>query len=202
MTLASKVIRPKKPPKFVILSPSAFADTWDDKPTTEVAVGIRTISQHEIDVAQREADKEALGFYATLRETPLPLDPDSVIRVYNDALVMNAVAKCACDPNDVTKPYREFLDDRVRQIFTPDGAARIWDELVLLSKGSGVHRPQSDDDDVRLLARRLAGGAELDAEARKLCAYLLEKVSDGEDLEVEAPDGDEDRDDVYVTKAG
>lgn len=182
MSTFSKLERDKTPPRVVILQPTAFADDWPLKRGTEVCVGLRFVSQDDLDRGRREAEREALGFYAELRGAPLPPDKDTAIEVWRDAMMMNAVARGTCDPNDVTRPYFEAADDTVRRALTPEGARRLWDELVILHKGSGPSRPVATDDDVARLVQLLSSGVELDDEGRKLCAYLLERFGEEEEV--------------------
>jgi hypothetical protein len=194
VTVASKVVRSKKPPGKIILPPSAFADDWADKPAGDVAIGLRFVSQADADVGRREAEREAVGFYSEMRGTHVPTDPETVADIYNDALIMHAVARGTCNPNDVTEPYWVAADDQVKHALTPAGARRIWDELVIMTKSKGPSRRAADPDECKKLGRLLAAGVQLDDECRKLCAHLLERMP--EDL-VELPD---DEDDVEIAE--
>jgi len=199
----SEVERTPAPARIVVLQPSAFADTWPKKPTVEVAIGLRLLSQAEIDVARRNAEREAVGFYEELHGRPRPADPETVGDVYNDAFCMNAVARATCDPNDMALPYWPYADDQVRQALTPEGARQIWDEIVILHKGSSGGRQVATDEEVRHLGSLLAsGGVRLDVEGRKLVAYLLEKL-EGESEGAAVEDDDDDEAEVtYTAKAG
>lgn len=181
MSTFSKLERDKSPPRMVVLQPSAFADDWPLKRGTEVAVGLRFVSQDDLDRGRREAEREAVGFYAEVRGFAVPPDKDTAVAVWNDALMMNAIARGTCNPNDVTRPYFEAADDTVRRALTPEGARRLWDELVILHKGSGPSRPVATDDQIVQLAEILTSGIQLDDEGRKLCAYLLERFGTEDD---------------------
>jgi hypothetical protein len=202
MTTFSKAQRDIKPPKILVLPPSAFADEWGDKRSTEVAMGLRLVSQGELETGRKEAEREATGFYAELRGTPIPADPHVATDIFNDAIVMHVVACGTCDPNDVTRPYFRAAPDTVRVALTPDGARRIYDEIMLLHKGMSPGYPQASDAEAAALGRRLAHGETLDAEDRKLCARLIEKLGVTVD-ERPFPDEDEDDDEgVYIARTG
>lgn len=190
----AKAQRSVLPLRVVVLPPSAFADDWPQKPSDEVAIGLRFLSQADVDAGRREAMREASGFYAELRDTPIPADPDASVDVHNDTLVMYAVARGTCDPNDVTKPYFVAAEDTVKIALTPEGARRIYDELVILTKGYSPGLPAASDADVRSLGNRLRRGAiPLDDESRKLIGYLLSKHGGLDEAE-----GDDEDDDVAV----
>lgn len=182
MTVFSKVERSPAPPRVVVLPPSAFASDWPGNKGVEMAIGLRLLSQGDVDTARREAEREALGFYEQLAEgARTKPEPDSLIDTFNEALLANAVARATCDPNDVSRPYFPLAEDMVRRALTPEGMRRLWDELVLLHKGSGAAMPVATDDEVQLLGRALSSGAAaaaLDDEGRKLCAYLLAKIDE------------------------
>lgn len=196
----AKPQRSVMPLRVVVLPPSAFNDDWADKPADEVAIGLRFIGQADVDAGRREAMREATGYYAELRGAPLPVDPEAAVDVHNDALVMHAAARGTCDPNDVTKPYFVAAEDTVKIALTPEGARRIYDELVILTKGHSPGLPAASDAEVRSLGNRLRrGGLSLDDESRKLIGYLLSKHG-GLDEDEEPEDGDDDVA-VYATVA-
>jgi len=196
----SKVERDYKPLRVVTLPPSAFADGWPGKPAVDVAIGLRLIAQVDADRGQREAEREATGFYAQLRETPLPQDPATAVQVFNESVVMHAVALGTCDPNNVTAPYFLAAQDTVKVALTPEGARRLYDELTILHQGSSPARHAATDAEAKLLGRILRAGPILDDEDRKLIAYLLEKRAEAGDVPL--PDEDEDDEvESYVAHA-
>lgn len=190
----SKVQRDTKPPRHVVLPPSSFGDEWPNKPATEACIGLRFISQADFDAARREAEREARGFYAEFRQRDKDCDNAVLEDVYNDSFLAHIAARGTCNPNDVTQPYFPFAEDTVRQALTPEAMRRVWDEIVILHKGSAPSRPEASDEDVAQLAWALRR-AELDSEGRRLCAYLLEKIGPV----VGAPEKDEEDGAYYVT---
>lgn len=198
MTAYSKVERNLSPARVVVLAPSAFADEWPQKPATEVAIGLRLISQRDIDLARRNAEREAVGFRGEIEGHEIRHDPETVVDVFNDSFMALAVARGTCDPNDISRPYWPYAEEQVSQALTPEGVRRLWDELVILHKGSGIARRAASDDDVSRLCGILAEQEPivLDDESRKLIAYLLEKFGDEGDL-----DDEEEPEVVYTAKA-
>lgn len=186
MTTLSQVPRDPKPERIVVLPPSAFAEDWPNRPHVEVAIGLRRLSQSDLGIARREAEREAVGFYDELRESPRKVSFDVLDELRNDALIVGAVGRAATDPNDASKPYFAGQEDGARMALTPQGARRLWDELVLLHVGGNVARPRASDEDVRRLGKALARGTvRLDDEARMLASYLLESLAVPEDEEDE-----------------
>jgi hypothetical protein len=190
---------PRKPPKFVVLPPSLFSDEWEAKPTVDVAIGLRLISFQATDEARKEAERAAVGFYAELRGLPLPSDPRVALDVHNDALMVKAVARCMCDPNDVTAPYWRCSEDMVRMALTAEGVRRLYDELVILHATMSPGRRAADDDEVEQLARVLASGPVLEDEDRKLISYLLGRLDAGGVVEDR---GDDDASTSSTSDAG
>ena len=189
-------VQPTAPLRVVVVPLNAWADGYTGKPLTEVAVGLRFLSQQDQDIARREAEREAVGFYAQLRDMPVPTDPLVAIDIQNDKLMAMAVARGTCDPNDVTLGYFKSADETVPMALTPEGIRRIYDELVILHKGWGGGRPKASDEDVSRLGTILQGDCDLDDEDRKLCAYLLEKF--GEPLGVARTVEDEEDDEPIL----
>lgn len=214
MTAMSKIARARAPEGMVVLPPAAFADGWPGRPSVEVCVGLRRLSQADLDTARREAERVAVGFYDELRGQPRSIEYQTIDEVRNDELLIVAVGRAMTDPNDVSRPYFAKADpadpsrligaseDTVRYALTPEGLRLVWDEIVLMTVAGNVARRRADDAEVRVLARVLArGDRPLSDEARMLCAFLLEDLS--VDVEVElaqegASSDDEEDEDVAV----
>lgn len=167
---------PVKPARHVILSPEYFSDEWADKPRDDVAVGLRLVSQECADLSRKEAEREAVGFYAELRHAPLPANPEIMLEIRNDTLMVMAAARCMCDPNDISIPYWKFGEEMVRLALTPEGVRRVYDELVILHATCSPARQAADDDEVRRLGEILASAPDLADEERKLVHYLLGRL--------------------------
>lgn len=200
MTTLSKSTKDKHPPKTLVLQPSAFADSYAQKPSVDVAVGLRFISQGEIDTARQEAERIARRFYEDFASRDLEVSREPLEDAYNDAFLALVIAAATCDPNDLTRPYFEFAEDTVRRALTPEALRRLWDDVVILHKGSVEARHEATDEEIQVLAQSLPR-AELDSESRRLCAYLMEKLKDAGQL-VEEPEDkpQEDAEAVYTAR--
>ena len=211
MTALSQVKRSVLPARHVILSPGAFADDWSGKPPVQVAIGLRLLSVLELAECRLEAEREAAGVYNEHSEDAPPI-ADVIIEQYNEILLCEAAARCTCNPNDITKPYFDNASATVRVALTSEGLRKVWDEYLLFSVGCGAVTTPASDDDVKTLARGLRNEmvrAVLDVEDRKLCAYLLEKLSaalpdreerDQDDEETAAVDEDEESVHIALTE--
>lgn len=192
MSTYSDVEATTTPEHIITLPPSAFADDYVHKPSADVAIGLRRLSQNDIEAARQEAEKEAVGFYEDLDGHIRRPDLPTVVDVRNDALMCIAVGRACVDPNDVTKLYFRGQEDTVRVALTPEGVRRIYDEYVLFTAGSGIAKPRATDVEARVIGLALArGGVPLDDEARVLLAYLAESLGiddalDDDDLDLEA----------------
>lgn len=137
----------------------------------------------------------AVGFYDVLRGQPRALDVGTVEDVRNDELMVIAVGRACCDPNDVCKPYFRGQEGQVRVALTMDGVRRAWDELVKYSVAANVTRSRASDAELRALGKILSrGGVVLSDDARMLAGFLIEELG----VEPEEADGDEDEPDVVV----
>lgn len=196
----------RAPAMIVVLPPSAFADDWEGRPDEDVAVGLRLLSENDIQAARRIATDAAVKQYA---EDGRIVDHDAYIDAANDGLVREAIARAMCDPNDVTQPHPllPYAQDLVMYAFTSAGARFVWDELHRLTVAhSPLVRP-AEDGDVEALAALLARGAlerlppSKAIAARKLLASVLEDCSDvAHLLEVQSTPDEATGEAVYVVR--
>ncbi len=151
----AKRSEPRKPPVTILLSPSAFADTWPGKPTSDVAVGLRFISEREIQTARAEAAKYAWQMH------DIDADEEAREECFNDALMRWAVAYATCDPNDVTKPWlgdAGAVEDAIGEALHSSGIRRLWDAYDAMQSERGAVSPEADDDELREIAGYLTAG--------------------------------------------
>lgn len=148
---------PRPAPRRVPLPRSAIADTWEgERPDSDFEVGIRTISEDEIERARAEAARRALELHPENQDGT----EAEILRsaAFRDGLIRNAVARAACDPDDVTRPFHPLPDDWARCALTPPAAQRLWDELERLTIETSPVEPPATDDDCARLAALLATG--------------------------------------------
>jgi hypothetical protein len=168
---------PPKPSEVIALPPSVFAETWDDRPTEPVRVGLRIPSDYEVSCARAEAAKTAVELH--------PKDGDDEVRSHamTDAFMRETCAVVMCDPNDVRSRYWPRAEDDVKTKLTSAGAQFIFDafERHRIAQ-SPVHREASDDEVLELvdLLSEPAVLSELDAarakRARRFIAFIVDEL--------------------------
>jgi hypothetical protein len=187
----------RKPDCIVVLRPSDFAFNWHKKPETEIALGLRTISEKDVQAAKGEASKEMIKMYGdgdTLR------DPEKAWECWNDSFLAFAISRAACDPNNADAHYFQWGQDEARKALSSHALRRLWDEYELMARGTGERR-QITDDELGVLASSLRAGAvaSLDniagRETRKHLAHVFDTLAKAGLLTEEDEDGD-----VYVVK--
>lgn len=92
----------RKPPRHVVLPPSAFASDWGSAPEAEVAIGLRFVSAEDERIARAVAVAKAT---AQIAPNGKVLDPRAFSEAYNDEIILCLVARCICDPNDIARPF-------------------------------------------------------------------------------------------------
>ena len=189
-----------KAPRRVVLTPAAFADTWAQKPTSDVCIGLRLISSAEVQAAKVQAANQ-VGLWHTNPETGRLHDFATADEAWNDGVMRHCVARATCDVNDVSQGYFAFAEDQVRDALTEEGIRRLWDELLILHVTSNVGVGRADDGDIVRVARILADGRAARAlgaaeaiEVRTLTNYVLALLlATGEAHEAPvASDGDDE----------
>lgn len=190
---------PPKPPLIIVLKPEHFAQDYPERPTSDIAAGVRILSEHELQEIAGEAGKEARLFHPdaeTSGDGPFSL-------AYDDAIVRLAVGRCLTNPNDSRDPYFAAADEMVGLAFPPKTIRFVWDSLekVTLSN-SPVALPATNEeiaDVIELITEgyveKLSPSSEL--RMRKLMSFMREELLDAkktltgddeeevEDLEVE-----------------
>ncbi len=168
------------PLRTIVFPRDGFSDNWSGKPHEDVAIGLRLLSESDIQQARSEATKQAIQWYEG-REGEC-IDEDSRTDSFNDSLIRFAVARGTCDPNNKSKAYFDLAEETVRLALTSEGARFIWDELIRLHIGTGVNITPISLEDLRDLARRLqSGGVEMlppakKLEVRKLLTHCLDAL--------------------------
>lgn len=151
MTTFGSLLRNAKraAPRIVELPVHAWADTWDRKPVVTVKVGIRLISESDVQTARAEAAKKAVE----LHEGHLD---DAMIDAFNDALMRWVVARATCTPEDVTMPFFEMAEDEVADALTSAGVRRLYDEFDMLAALASPLVLEASDDDLKMLSEMLS----------------------------------------------
>jgi hypothetical protein len=176
-------VETRKPPAFALVSPSAFQENWEERPTDTVAIGLRLIADADIEDARVEAARRAHQLF------PNAATDANVAEVwvscFTDALVRWIVARGTCDANDVTKPWelwRAAPEDQARETLTDLGARFLFDEWEKMRITVDIGIPEATDADIALLSE-LAGRLkhlprDREARARRLLRFVLEELED------------------------
>lgn len=162
---------PRKPPRVFELPLGAWSDERSDKPLAPVAVGIRLLSEEDVQYARSEAAKVAVELIAVG-------DEDDRIAAFNDALTRFAAERGMCSPESVEDPFFALGELEIRQRMTPEGVRRIWQEIEALHVGCNPSLTEIDDDGLAHLFAMLYRDC-LDRLSREDAAHarrLLERV--------------------------
>ncbi|WP_394849702.1 hypothetical protein LZC95_19895 [Pendulispora brunnea] len=139
----------KRPRRCIVLSPAAFADTWSERPSEDVAVGLRLLAERDLQAAKLEASRWVERLYS--RDDGTLRDPETATEAWNDALIRWACALAMCDPNDVTRPYFRAAEDTIAIALTPDAIRRVWDALEAFHAEESPVAPEATDDEIEEL---------------------------------------------------
>lgn len=168
----------RRPLTVVTIGPADWSDTWPDKPTQSVAVGLAAFSEANVRTCLGEAIKQA----DELLPKASHADPDW-IDARNDALMIWALSLSLCDVNDPEKTYFEPQDeDIVASAFRPQTVRHLWDELERASIAKSPIRNAATDDEIAQLSELLAAGLIsklVDSQAirlRKLASFMLDEL--------------------------
>ncbi len=138
--------RPPEPPLIVVLKPEHFLATFTERPTVEVAVGLRTLSHDEVLVASSEAAKIAR---AGGREGEEAVDR------YNEELMIWAVGAGTTDPNDARRAYFALGGESARHQLAPEGVRFLWDAIERAHALCSPLTPPASDQELRQLGALL-----------------------------------------------
>lgn len=152
----AKAEAPRTPPGFVVVPKSAWATSWAKAPKDDVAIGLRLLSESDVQIARAWAAKKASAMF--LVDGRLT-DSDDFNAAYNDALMRYAVARSACDPNDASAPYWQAAEDVVGVALTSGGVRLIYDAIERMHVAMSPTTPIANDQDVAELVELLSLGA-------------------------------------------
>lgn len=128
-------------PKVISLPTSAWADSRSDKPRSPVEIGIRLLSEEDVQIARAEAAKLAVQIVA------VGTDDDRIV-AYNDALMRFAAERGTCSPTDAEMPHFVMGELEIRERMTPEGVRRLWQEIEALHLSSNPSQEEIDDEGV------------------------------------------------------
>jgi hypothetical protein len=134
------------------LTPNDFASDWQSRPVCNVEIGLRLPSEDDVQTARCQADQR-------LQQLELR-DAESATRAWNDALMAFAVARCICDPRDVTQesPVLQLAEDTISVALTSAAIRRLFDAVERLMVEQSPLAPEATDDELAALAARILSG--------------------------------------------
>lgn len=134
-----------RPTGTMMLDPVAYAAEYARRPTEPVAIGVRLLSETDVQAARVGASVTAADMF--------PGSEGSVeaTEAYNDALLRQIVARAATDPNDARQPFFPGDEEEVRDALTSDGCRAIFDELERIAIECSPLAPEAGEDDIAAL---------------------------------------------------
>lgn len=170
-----RLLSTKPAPRYVRkLPPSAFADTWAERPGEPVNVGLRSISEEELSKAIYMATKTAWEDFPDAAT-----DPDLRLEAYNDNLITNVLARALVDEKDIDRPYFAPAPEvRIRAALTSGGIRHLWSAYQETAAAGNPVGEQASADDVAALRSALEGvdAASASARALRLAKLLLDEL--------------------------
>lgn len=177
--------QPRKPPRVVELKPNAFADTYEDKPTEPVRIGLRLCA--ELDGMQA---RSVAAQTATRNHPELGPADDVWVEAYNQALMHYVVAAGTCHPDNVAEPYWDMAYDVVPRALSELGTIRLFDELELLKVTESPLSPEATNEDLDEIIELLRSGAmwngQADGDARWLRRVLRRVLEQARPVDIAA----------------
>lgn len=174
--------RSRKPAAIVVLGPKHFSPAWQDLPEADVAVGIRLLSEDDVQQVKAAAAKNARAYYPEVED-----DDELLNDCFKDELIKLCVARAACNANDAADPYFVAPDEMVGEAFLPSTIRRLWDELERCTIATSPVLPPADADAVEALRRLLKANVQdklTDAarlRALKLVRFLADELGAAEE---------------------
>lgn len=189
MTTFSDIER-LQPPSTIVVSPNAWSSTWAKRPKEDVCLGLRFVSDRELEDAHIEAYKRAERLFPAHKESEAA--KELFAASFTGTLMRWVVARGTCDPNDVTQLWELWADAAediaVEMALTDHGVQFIYDAWERMRIAADIAMPVASDDDISLLselAKRLPTLAGQSRAREQRCRRLLRFVL--EELESIAP---------------
>lgn len=178
MSKYSEIVPNRKPLRVVIVPTSAWCAEYRKRPTAPVAVGIRLLSDDDIQMIRREAAGATVRMYTG--DDGQPVDEAAMTEAYNDALIRWVVGRSVCDPNNTDTSFFESEEETAGQALTSDGLRFLFDHYDALRTECSPHMAAIADADVAEIVRRLGDLSKLKTSralrARKLLQSVLEDL--------------------------
>ena len=103
------------------LQPSVWAQTWTDRPTDPIEVGLRRLSETDLGEVESLANRRSQQLH--------PNDPELAARAFNRALTKYALGRALCSPECADVPFWDSPDVVAMLAFDDAGAAWLYAEF-------------------------------------------------------------------------
>ena len=157
--LVSAAVRRPAPRTFDLL-PEYFAETWGNRPTAPIKIGLRVPNEQEYRNAAIEAETAESEAFAKACNDPRLIERASELAVaaYNSKLVTFCVARGICNQQNVTMPhpYFELPEDEIPFALKSSAIKRIFDEIERLAIDQSPVYAEATDLELLDLAELLA----------------------------------------------
>lgn len=139
----------RPPAKTFDLTPDHFADDYGARPVAPIKIGLRIPA---------EADARTIEDAAMREAQQVDGDSSEQFEAYQRAVQCYWVARCICDPRDVTSghPFFEMPEDLIPIALKPTAIQRIRQEIELLQVEQSPLHPEADDEEIAELSDLLA----------------------------------------------
>lgn len=167
-----------EPRRKVRLPPSGFAETWARRPHEPTDVGLRLVSEHVLEAAQKAAFETAWGLH------PDEAHVEARTETFNDHAMSNVLAQATTKADDVNTPFfAPIPEDLIRVALTPGALRRLWNAYLAFAEENAPGCLMANDAEVRELLGMLPAGLTLlddtnAARVRRLLGAALEIMKD------------------------
>jgi hypothetical protein len=140
-------------PGVVVQLPlSAWASDWHDRPLEPMPIGLRVPSEADFVFCRAEAARKAWTLH------PREDDQEGRVEAYNSHLMVGALARATCQPDNATAHFWATPDDLIPRALTSTAIKALFDELVRLTIAESACRPEATEADIAQLAELLQTG--------------------------------------------
>ena len=112
---AFSALERRRPSGSVVVPPEAFADAWEDKPSSDVCIGLRFVSDADLEDARIEALRRAAELVPNHGESDAA--DEVFVLSFHDAMIRWIIARATCDPNDATRPWEGWATATEDKVF-------------------------------------------------------------------------------------
>lgn len=106
------------------IPPTVWAQTWTDRPTEVVKLGLRTLSEEDLSAIASLATSRASRYYPGLTDAD-----DAWVEEYNRAVRWGMAGRALCSPESTDVPFWDYPDQVAPMALEPHGAAWLCAEL-------------------------------------------------------------------------